>query len=129
MSKTKVLRYQKVMISKFYPTRHIILIFERRILPAPWTIWAFQGVSHFSSKCSSIVYAKSTLDLMGQFFLKMMLGGHFWMGGQKKSRGGGARTYHGWCHVRNLDRLFFMPFHDAYLIFFNFLLWNIYANG
>ena len=32
MPKTKVLKYLKVMISKFYPVGHIILIFIKRIL-------------------------------------------------------------------------------------------------
>ena len=46
-----------------------------RILPPARTIWAFQGVSLFSIKCSSTVHTKSALDLVGQFFLKMMLWG------------------------------------------------------
>ena len=79
MSKTKDLRYLKVMISKFCPAGHLNLIFIRRILPRPRTIWAFQRVSHFSKKCSSTVYMKSALGLLGQFFLKMTLRGHVWM--------------------------------------------------
>ena len=35
MSKTKVLRYLKVMISKFCPVGHLILIFISRVLPPP----------------------------------------------------------------------------------------------
>ena len=46
-----------------------------RTLPPARTIWAFQGVSLFSIKCSSTVHTKSALDLVGQFFLKMMLWG------------------------------------------------------
>ena len=85
MSKTKVLRYLQVMISKFCPTGHLILIFIRRILPPPRTIWAVQAVSHFSNKCSSTVYTNSALDLVGQFLIKMILRGHFWMEGQTNS--------------------------------------------
>ena len=77
-SKTKVLRYLKVMIPKFCTARHLFLIFIRRILPPPQ--------NYFSNKCSSIVYTKSGLDLLGQFFLKMMLGEHVWMGEQKYFR-------------------------------------------
>ena len=68
------------MISKFCPAGHLILIFVKRISPPPRRIWAFQGVNHFSNKYSSTVYAKSALDSVGQFFLKMMLGGqkNFW---------------------------------------------------
>ena len=87
MSKTKVLRYLKVMISKFCHAGHLILIFVRRILPPPRTISAFQGVSHFSNICSSTVYAKSALDLVGQFFLIMMLGTCL-NGGDKKISAG-----------------------------------------
>ena len=72
LSKTKVLRYLKVMISKFCPVGHLILILIKRILPPHGTIWALQGVSHFSNECSSTVYTKSALDLWGQFFLKMI---------------------------------------------------------
>ena len=54
-------------------------------------IWAFPGVSHFSNKCSSTVYAKSVLGLLGQLFLKMMLGKTCLNGGTKKCQGG-------WCH-------------------------------
>ena len=95
MSKTKVLWYLKVMISKFRPVGHLIVIFIRGILPHPRTIWAVLEVSHFWNKCSSTVYTKSALDLVGQCFLKMMLGEHVWMGGQNNFRGG---IYHGWCH-------------------------------
>ena len=67
------------MISKFCPVGHLILIFIiRRILPPP---------SHFSSKCTSPVYMKSALDLVWQFCLKMMLGGHVWIGDTKYFRG------------------------------------------
>ena len=34
-----------------------------------------KGLTHFSNKCSSTVYMKSALNLVEQFFLKMMLGG------------------------------------------------------
>ena len=71
------------------PCGYLILIFIRRILPSPRTIWAFPVVSHFSNKCSSTVYTKPALDLVGQIFLKMMLEGHVWMG-NKKFRGGGG---------------------------------------
>ena len=96
LSKTKILRYLKVMISKFCPAVHLILIFMKRILPHPRTIWALQVVSHFSNEYSSIVYLKSALDLVEQFFLKIMLGGHVWMGFKKIS---GWGIYHRWCHV------------------------------
>ena len=67
------------MISKFFPAGHLILIFmyKKNINSPPKGIWASQDVSHFSNKSSS---TKSTLDSVGQFFLKMMLGGHVWMG-------------------------------------------------
>ena len=61
--------------------------FYKKNITTSWTIWAFQEVSHFSNKCSSTVYAKSALDLVGQIFLKMMLAGHVWMGEQKISGG------------------------------------------
>ena len=66
------------------PARHLILIFIRRILPPTRTIWAFQGVSHFSNICSSKVYTKSAVDLVDQFFLKTMFWGRVWMGWHKK---------------------------------------------
>ena len=56
LPKTKVLRYSTVMISEFCTAGHLILIFIRRILPPLRTIWAFQGVSYFSNKCSFTVY-------------------------------------------------------------------------
>ena len=43
---------------------------------------SFARVSHFSNECSSRGYAKSALDLVGRFFLQIMLRG------QKNSRGG-----------------------------------------
>ena len=58
-------------------------------ITTPKTIWAPQVVSHFSSKSSSTVYTKPTLDLVGQFFLKM-LGRHVWMGRISGGGGGGA---------------------------------------
>ena len=57
-------------------------------------IWAFPGVSHFSNKCSSTVYAKSVLGLLGQLFLKMMLGRTCLNGGTKKCRG--MMPWHVW---------------------------------
>ena len=53
------------MIFEFRPVGHLILISIRRIFP---------GASHFSKRCSSTVYMKLALDLVGQIFLKMMLG-------------------------------------------------------
>ena len=55
--------------------------FYKKNITTPKTILAFQGVSHFSNKCSSTVYRRSALDLVGQFFLKVMLEG------QKNFRG------------------------------------------
>ena len=63
------------MISKFCPAGQLILIFTKRILPLPRTNSALQRVSHFSNECSSTVYKKSALDLVGQFFVKIILGG------------------------------------------------------
>ena len=68
------------MIFEFRPVGHLILIFIRRIFP-----W----VSHFSKRCSSTVYMKLALDLVGQFFLKMMLG-TCRMRKQKNFREGGS---------------------------------------
>ena len=78
------------MISKFCPARQFNFNFHKKnISTPPTTVWAFQGVSHFSNKCSSTFYTKLALDSEGQFFLKMMLRGHIWMGGQKNFRVGG----------------------------------------
>ena len=96
LSKTKVLRCLKVMISKFCPAGHLILIFIRRRLPPSRTISKgysfkkFPRVTNFSNKCSCTINMKSVLDLVGQFFLKMMLG-------DKKISGRGE-IYHGWYH-------------------------------
>ena len=57
--------------------------FYKKNITTPKTILAFQGVSHFSNKCSSTVYRRSALDLVG---------------GTKKFQGGEGRIYHGWCH-------------------------------
>ena len=73
------------MISKFCPPGHLILVFIRRILPPPELFELFQGVSHLSNKCSSTVYTKSAL--VGQFFLKMMLGDMSEWGDKKISGG------------------------------------------
>ena len=69
------------MISKFCPVGHLILIFIRRILP-PLELF------ELSNKCSSTVYTRSVLDLVRQFFLKMMLAADMseW-GGKKFQRG------------------------------------------
>ena len=81
----KVLKYLEVMISKF--SGHLILIFIRRILAPPRTIWACQGVSHFSNKCSSTVYTNFVLDWWDSFFLKCCWGICL-NGGTKKISGG-----------------------------------------
>ena len=70
------------MIFEFHPVGHLILIFIRRIFP-----W----VSHFSKRCSSTVYMKLALDLVGQLFLKMMLGTCL-NEETKKFQGGGGST-------------------------------------
>ena len=76
------------------PCGHLILIFIRRILPPLRTIWAFQGVNPFSNKCSSTAYTKSALDLVGEFFLKMMLGDMSeW---RDKKNSGGEGGYLSW---------------------------------
>ena len=86
------------MISKFYPAGHLILIFIIKILPPPpyppppRTIWAFQGVTLFSNKCSCTIYTKSALDLVRQYSLKMMFGGNVWTRGQKNFMEGGGRS-------------------------------------
>ena len=44
MSKTKILRYIKVMISKFFfPAGDLILIFIKRMLPTPEQFEPFKG--------------------------------------------------------------------------------------
>ena len=72
------------------------LIFYKKNISTPRTILALEVVSHFSNKCSSAVYTKSALDLVGQFFVKMMLGDISEWVDKKISRGGGI--YHGWCN-------------------------------
>ena len=67
------------MISKFW----FNFDFYKKNITTPRTIWGFQGLSHFSNKCSSTFYMKSALDLAGQFFLKMMLGDMFEWGNKK----------------------------------------------
>ena len=89
------------MISKFCPVEHLILIFKRRILPPPRTIWAVQVVSHFSNKCSFTVYTKSALDLVGQFFSKNDVGDMSKWGDKNIS----GEIYHGWCHVYKFPNL------------------------
>ena len=48
-----------------------------------------------SQRNALAVYRKSALDLVGQFFLKMMLGGggYVWMGGQKIHGGRGGMPW------------------------------------
>ena len=70
------------MICSLCPVGYLILIFIG-MLPLP-NISAFQRVIHFSSECYSTVYRKSALDLLWQFFLKMILGRG---GGLKKIKG------------------------------------------
>ena len=70
------------MIFEFRPVGHLILISIRRIFP---------GASHFSKRCSSTVYMKLALDLVGQIFLKMMLGTCL-NEITKKIQGGGGST-------------------------------------
>ena len=57
--------------------------------------------NYFSFPRGKSVYAKTTFDLVGQFFLKMMLevggGGTCLNGGSKKIQGG-EEIYNGWCH-------------------------------
>ena len=69
------------MISKFCPVGHLILIFIRRILP-PLELF------ELSKKCSSTVYTRSVLDLVRQFFLKMMLAADMSEWGDKKFQRG-----------------------------------------
>ena len=81
----------------------------------PRTVWAFQGVSHFSNKCSSTIYTKSPLDLVGQFFQKLMLEG------QKFQRREGEGDLHGWCQElietgSNLSNLLFLTNHSCKFI-------------
>ena len=80
----------------------LILIFIKRILPSPELIELCKGVSHFSNKSLSTGYSKSALDLVRQFFLKMMLEDMSEWGLQKNFRRGGI--YHGWCHDVNLTQ-------------------------
>ena len=47
--------------------------FYKNNITTPQSFLSFPRVSHFSNMGSSTVYTKSALDMMGQFFLKMML--------------------------------------------------------
>ena len=95
LSKTKVLRYLKVMISKFCQARHLILFFMRTF-PAP-ELFELSIGSGVSQRNALPVYTKPALYLAGQFFLKM-----FGRGGMSEWWGGGGfkgGIYHEWCQV------------------------------
>ena len=62
--------------------------FYKKNITTPRTIWAFQGVSHFSNKCSSTVYVSQHWVWWDSFLLKWCQGDMSeW--GETQGRGGG----------------------------------------
>ena len=98
------------------PCRVFNFNFYKKDITTPRTIWAFQEISHLSNKCPSTVYTKSALNLVGQFFLKMILGGCLNLEGRQKNFRG---IYDGWCHESMvlLSLLFNLPAIYDYLIY------------
>ena len=68
LSKTKVLRYLKIMISKFCPAGHLILIFIRKLSPPPQNYLSFPRGKSFLKQIPFHSLCKVNIGFGGTVF-------------------------------------------------------------